>query len=129
MAGMARFERRYGLYVVAMAALLGLLWAFGFDLEAFLIAARDVAAGSSAYAGALAVGPEHWGVLQVYVSPPFLAHVLAPFVGLPTVVIGIGWSALGLLALGAAIRVLPDETLARRMPRFVFMLGYLWIRR
>ncbi len=125
-AGLAWFERRFGLYLVSLAALLGLRWAFGFDLNAFLIAARDVAAGRSAYAGTLEVGPEHWGVLQVYVSPPVIAHALAPFSALPSEVVAVAWSVLGLLSIGLAIRALPDETLARRMPRFVFSLGYLW---
>jgi hypothetical protein len=124
--GLAWFERRFGLYLVTICALYGLLWTRGFDLHAYLTAAKDVAAGNGAYAATLATGPEHWGDLQVYVSPPFVAHMLAPFSHLPFEVVAVGWAILGLAAVGIAILALPDDTVARRMPRYVFSFGYLW---
>ena len=119
-------DRRFGLYIVTLAAIYGLKWRNGYDLNAFVIAARDVANGGSAYAQTLAKGVAQWGIDQVYVSPPFVAHVLAPFVNLPGEVLFVAWGVLGLAAVAAAIWALDPTMLARRAPRIVFALGYVW---
>jgi hypothetical protein len=119
-------DRRFGLYLVTLAAIYGLKWRNGYDLNAFMIAARDVADGKSAYARTVATGVSQWGTDQVYVSPPFVAHLLAPFRDLPGDVLFAAWSIAGLAAVAVAIRLLDPETLARRAPRLVFFLGYVW---
>ena len=91
-----------------------------------MIAARDVADGKSAYARTVATGVNQWGTQQVYVSPPFVAHLLAPFHDVPGEVLFAGWAIAGLLAVAAAMRALDSATLARRAPRLVFGLGYIW---
>ncbi len=120
------FDGRVGLYLVSLAALFGLKWRNGYDLNAFMVAARDVAHGSGAYATTLATGVHQWGIDQVYVSPPFLAHVLAPLTTVPGEALFALWSLTGLLVLGASIRALRPDALASRAPRLVFGLGYIW---
>jgi hypothetical protein len=119
-------DRRFGLYLATLAAIYGLKWRGGYDLNAFLLAAGDVANGGSAYARTLAAGVSQWGIDQVYVSPPFVAHLLAPLLALRVDVLFAMWGIAGLLAVAAAIRDLEPDALARHSPRLVFCLGYLW---
>lgn len=119
-------DRRFGLYLVTLAAIYGLKWRGGYDLNAFIVAAGDVANGGSAYARTLATGVSQWGIEQVYVSPPFVAHLLAPLLVLRGDVLFAIWGVAGLLAVAAAIRALEPDALARQAPRLVFGLGYLW---
>ncbi len=120
------FDRRFGLYLVTVAAIYGLKWRGGYDLDAFMVAAGDVANGGSAYARTIAAGVAQWGIDQVYVSPPFVAHLLAPLVALRGDVLFATWGIAGLLAMAAAIRALEPDALARQAPRLVFGLGYFW---
>jgi hypothetical protein len=120
------FDHRLGLYLLTIAAVWGLKWRNGYDLNAFMIAAGDVADGKSAYATTLAVGVGVWGTDQVYVSPPFVAHLLAPFRAVQGEVLFVAWAVAGLLAVALAIRALPTDALARRVPKLVFALGYVW---
>ena len=120
------FDRRLGFYLVTLAAIYGLKWRSGYDLHAFLIAAGDVAHGTSAYARTLATGLAEWGTQQVYVSPPFVAHLLALLRPVPEDVLFAAWAIAGLLAVAAATRVVEPDALARQAPRLVFGLGYLW---
>ncbi len=124
---LAWFDRRVGLYLVSLAAIYGLKWRGNYDLDAFLIGARDVVAGRSAYASTLAAGAGSWGTQQVYVSPPPIAHLLAAVEGMPREFWFGLWTIAGLLALFVAIRMLPSETFARQAPRLVFGLGYVWV--
>src|SRR3954447_18718386 len=110
------FDRRFGLYLVSIAAIYGLKWRNGYDLNAFMIAAGDVVRTGSAYATSLAAGVTGWGTEQVYVSPPFVAHLLAPFAAIPGEVVFVAWGLSGLAAVAAAISALPADTLARRAP-------------
>ncbi len=123
---LAWFDRRLGLYLVTIAAIVGLKWRGGYDLEAFVDAARDVAGGGSAYDATLAAGVASWGTGQVYVSPPFLAHALAPFSALPDDVLFVAWTLLSLGGLILAVRALGPGALARQMPRLAFGLVYVW---
>jgi hypothetical protein len=125
-AWLAWFDRRLGLYLVSIAAVVGLKWRGAYDLGAYLDAARDVAAGGGAYDATLAAGVASWGTGQVYVSPPFLAHALAPFSGLPRDAVFWAWALAGLGVLALATRAVSPGALARRMPRLVFGLAYLW---
>src|SRR5574340_232993 len=86
------FDRRLGLYLVTIAAVVGLKWRNGYDLNAFLVAARDVALGRSPYERTLLVGVDRWGEQQVYVSPPFVAHILAPVAWLSAELLFVMWS-------------------------------------
>jgi hypothetical protein len=124
--GFVRFFQRFGLYLVSAAAIYGLKWRGGYDLEAFLQAARDVAAGLDPYAGTRALGVAEWGTEQVFVSPPFLAHVLAPLSSVPIELLHPAWTLAGIATVLLAIRLLPQDTLARRAPKLVFAMGYLW---
>lgn len=127
MAWLQVLDRRFGLYIAALAIIPNLrTWHGGYDLNAFLVAAGDVAAGRSAYASTLVVGVAEWGGLPVYVSPPFLAHALAPLHAIPSDVLFAAWTVAGLLAIVAAIRAAGADTLAWQTPRLVFGLGYLW---
>jgi hypothetical protein len=123
---LAWFDRRLGLYLVTIAVVVGLKWRGGYDLVAFLDAARDVADGGSAYDATLAAGIASWGTEQVYVSPPFLAHALAPFSALPDDVLFVAWTLVSLAGLVLAIRAVGTGALARQMPRLVFGLVYVW---
>ena len=125
-AWLAWFDRRLGLYLVTIAAVVGLKWRGGYDLEAFVDAARDVAGGGSAYDATLATGVASWGTGQVYVSPPFLAHALAPISALPNDILFAAWTLISLGGLVLAVRALGPEALARQMPRLVFGLVYVW---
>ena len=118
--------RRVGPFLAILAALVALKWPAMYDLEAYLAGARAVAAGQSPYAATLAMGVDQWGTLQVYVSPPFIAHMLAPFSALPTEVVFIGWTVAGVLSVLAALRLVNRETLAARAPFLVFSLVYVW---
>ena len=118
--------RRFGLYIATVAFLIGLKWRGGYDLVPFLEAARSVAAGGDPYEATRAAGIAEWGVSQVFVSPPFVAHVLAPFSWLPDDVLLIAWSILGLLAVFAALRAVSRDTLAARVPRLVLCFVYVW---
>jgi hypothetical protein len=120
------FDRRLGLYLVTLAAIYGLKWRGGYDLDAFMLAAGDVANGGSAYARTIASGVGQWGIDQVYVSPPFVAHLLAPLVALRGDALFATWGIAGLLAVAAAIRALEPDALARQAPRLIFGLGFLW---
>lgn len=118
--------RRYGLYVASAAFLVGLKWRGGYDLEPFLAAARDVAAGLDPYAATDAVGIAEWGTSQVFVSPPFVALLLSPFASLPKDVVFAGWSITGLLAVLGALRLVERDLLVAQAPRLVFSFVYLW---
>lgn len=107
--------------VVAVAT-----WPRAFDLDAYLAAAKLVAAGGDPYSATRAAGIEEWGQGQVFVSPPFVAHVLAPFSSLPTDLVLAGWTVAGLLVLGAAIRLVERDTLVARAPVVVLSLTYVW---
>ena len=117
--------RRVGPFLAIGAALVALKWPAMYDLEAYLAGARAVAAGQSPYAATLAMGVNQWGSLQVYVSPPIIAYVLAPFSSLPTAVVFVGWTAAGLLSVLAALRLVDREALAARAPLVVFSLVYV----
>ena len=77
------------------------------------------------------MGVAEWGQYQVFLSPPFVAHVLAPFSGLPVAATFILWTVASVAAVGAAIRVVSRETLVARAPlvafSFVYMWGSLWM--
>ena len=118
--------RRVGPVLAVLAALVALKWPAMFDLDAYLAAARAVAAGQSPYAATQALGVDQWGTLKVYVSPPFVAQVLAPFSSLPIGVVFAGWTAAGLLAVIATLRVVDRDALAARAPFLVFSLVYVW---
>jgi alpha-1,2-mannosyltransferase len=124
--GFVRFFQRFGLYLLTVAALVGMKWRGGYDLEAFLGAARDVARGLDPYAATRALGVGEWGTEQVFVSPPFVAHILAPVSGLPIEILHPAWTVAGIAAVLGAIRLLPDDTLARQAPKLVFAMVYLW---
>ena len=62
----------------------------------------------------------------MFVSPPFVAHALAPFSSLPLDVVWILWTVAGVLALIAAMRVVERDTLVARAPWLVFSFVYLW---
>ncbi|HEY3317917.1 MAG TPA: glycosyltransferase family 87 protein [Coriobacteriia bacterium] len=118
--------RRYGLYIATMAALVGLKWRGGYDLEAFLAAAKVVALGGDPYAATYAAGVSEWGTTQVYVSPPFVAWALSPFANLPSDVVFAGLSIAGLLAVLGAVYLIDRDRLPRRAPSMVFGLTYVW---
>ena len=101
-------------------------WPLFFDLSAYLDAARLVSIGQDPYAATRAVGVAEWGQYQIFLSPPFVAHVLAPFVGLPIVVTFIGWTVASVLVLLAAMRAVSTETLVSRAPLVVFSFVYVW---
>lgn len=56
----------------------------------------------------------------------FVAHVLAPFSSLPLDVVFVLWTAAGLLALLATMRLVGRETLVARAPLVLFSSVYLW---
>ena len=82
-----------------------LTWPLFFDLSAYLDAARLVAAGQDPYAATRAAGVEQWGQYQVFLSPPFVAHVLAPFDGVQVAITYIVWTVTSLAVLLGAMRL------------------------
>lgn len=120
------FRRLGPVFAVAGAVVAAVTWPRAFDLEAYLDAAKLVAAGQDPYAATRAIGVAEWGQGQVYVSPPFIAHVLAPFSGLPLDAVYVAWVAASLLAVLGAMRVVSRETLVARAPMVVFSLVYVW---
>ena len=127
-----RLVRRLGpVFAVVGAVVAALTWPRAFDIEAYLAAARLSAAAGDPYSATRAAGIDEWGQGQVFVSPPFVAHVLAPFSSLPTDVVWLLWTAASLLALGAAIRLVDRDTLVARIPvlavSFVYLWGSLWM--
>jgi alpha-1,2-mannosyltransferase len=122
-----RLVRTLGPVFAAVGAVVAAVtWPRAFDLEAYLDAARLSAAGGDPYSATRAAGIDDWGQGQVFVSPPFVAHVLAPFSSLPTDVVWVLWTTASLLALGAAIRLLDRDTLVARAPVLAFSFVYLW---
>ena len=120
------FRRLGPVFAIAGAAVAMITWPLFFDLSAYLDAARLVSIGQDPYAATRAAGVEQWGQYQVFLSPPFVAHVLAPFVGLPVAVMFIGWTVASLLALLAAMRAVSAETLVAQAPLVVFSFVYVW---
>ena len=123
---MARLMHRVGPVIAIVAGLVALKWPWGYDLEAYLQAAKTVAAGGDPYAATLSAGLDEWGRSQVYVSPPFVAQVLAPFSSLPFPVVFAGWTIASLLVLVAAVRLIDRETLAAKAPLVLFATVYVW---
>ena len=56
----------------------------------------------------------------------FVAHVLAPFVGLPVAITFIGWTVASLAVLLAAMRAVTADTLVAKAPLVVFSFVYVW---
>jgi len=126
-ASILNLYRRLGpLFAVAAAIIAIVTWPRAFDLEAYLAAAGLVAAGQDPYAATRAAGVDEWGQGQVYVSPPFVAQVLAPFTGLSVDVVFAIWSVASLAVLGAAITLVRRDTLVARAPLVVFSFVYVW---
>ncbi len=95
-----------------------------FDIEHNLAAARLQAAAATRTRDS---DRRHRGGLgQVFVSPPFVAHVLAPFSSLPTDVVWLLWTAASLIVLGIATRLVARDTLVARAPMLAFSFVYLW---
>ena len=117
---------RFGPLIAVAAGLVALKWPAEYDLDAYLAAARAVAAGGSPYAATRAAGLEEWGRSQVFVSPPFVAHVLAPFANLPTNLVFAGWTIAGALSVLAATRLMARETLVAKAPLLAFSFVYMW---
>jgi len=117
---------RFGWLIAIVAGVVALKYPAQYDLEAYLSAAKAVAAGGSPYAATRALGVEQWGVSQVFISPPFVAHVLAPFSSLPIGTVFAGWTAAGVVAVLAAVRLVARDTLVARAPFVVFSLVYVW---
>lgn len=113
-------------FAVAGAAVAMITWPLFFDLSAYLDAARLVSIGQDPYAATRAAGVAQWGQYQVFLSPPFVAHVLAPFVGLPVAVTFIAWTVASVLVLLAAMRAVSAEMLVSRAPLVVFSFVYVW---
>ena len=128
---LAWIDRRFAVYAVALGVANGLFSIagnLGWDFDIFWQTARQVAAGHGAYDATLALGVDHWGPQgRTYVSPPVLAHVLAPFTALPEVVAFAAWCLLGAAAVVFAARMLGPDATCRRLPRFLAGLGVLWI--
>jgi len=76
-----------------------------YDLVAYLGAAARVAAGGTPYQPETLGGPFRPGPAGLYLYPPPLAVLFAPFAGLPETIISVGWFALrvGVLAVGCAL--------------------------
>ncbi len=124
-------DRRFAVYVIALAIANGafsIAGKFGWDFDIFWQTARDVASGHGAYDATLALGVDHWGPQgRTYVSPPVLAHLLAPVTALPEAVAFVAWCLLGAAAVAFAARALGPDATCRRLPRFLAGLGVLWI--
>jgi hypothetical protein len=125
-ASLAWLFRRFGPLIAIVGGLVALKYPAMYDLEAYLAAAKAVAAGASPYAATRAMGVEAWGVNQVFISPPFVAHVLAPFSSLPTELVFVVWTVAGVLAVLAATRLVAPGTLVARAPFLAFCLVYVW---
>jgi hypothetical protein len=121
-----RLFGRFGPFIAVAAALVALKWPPMYDLEAYLEAARAVASGGNPYAATLAMGVDQWGIGKVFISPPFVAHVLAPFSALPIEVVFAGWTVAGVAAVLGAIRLVAADALARRAPFLAFCFVYVW---
>lgn len=81
--------------------------AVGFDLELLLQAGRDVAAGRSPYDPAMLAGTAPQSTSLFYSYPPPVAQALAPFAGVPSTVMLLGWwagAAAGLVVVAEALR-------------------------
>lgn len=120
------FRRLGPVFAIAGLAVSMLTWPLFFDLSAYLDAARLVAAGQDPYAATRAVGIEQWGQYQVFLSPPFVAHVLAPFVGVQVAITFIVWTVASVAAVAAAIRLVSRDTLVSKAPLVVFSFVYMW---
>ena len=120
------FRRLGPVFTVAAAAVAMLTWPLFFDLSAYLDAARLVSIGQDPYAATRAAGVDQWGQYQVFLSPPFVAHVLAPLVGLPVAITFIGWTVASLAVLLAAMRAVTADTLVAKAPLVVFSFVYVW---
>jgi hypothetical protein len=120
------FRRLGPVFAIAGAAVAMLTWPLFFDLSAYLDAARLVSIGQDPYAATRAAGVDQWGQYQVFLSPPFVAHVLAPFVALPVAITFIGWTVASLAGLLAAMRAVTAETLVAKAPLVVFSFVYVW---
>ena len=119
--------RHLGPLFAAAAAIVAMLtWPRAFDLEAYLAAAGLVATGQDPYAATRAAGVAEWGQGQVYVSPPFVAQLLAPFADLPIDALFVVWSVVSLAALVGAIFLVRRDALAARAPLVVFSFVYIW---
>ena len=129
-ADLRRLDRRFGLYALTTGLGVGLFATgglLGYDLAIYRDAAAAVAAGGSAYEGTLSVGVESVGPGRLYLYPPLLAHLLAPFAGLPLPVLLVAWTLLGLGALGLAARLIEPDALIRQVPRLALGLGALGV--
>jgi len=128
---LAWIDRRFAVYIVGLGIANGLFSIaakIGWDFDIFWEAAKHAASGQSAYTTTLALGADRWGPGgRTFVSPPFLAYVLAPFTWLPEPVVYGLWSALGVAALYLALRAIAPPATAWRMPRLLAGLGVLWI--
>lgn len=125
-ASFVRLFRRFGPFIGIAAALVALKWPPVYDLEAYLEGAKAVAAGTNPYQGVRDQGIAAWGQGQVYISPPPLAHLLAPFSGLPLEVLYLAWTLAGGVVLLGAITLLDRDTLVARAPWVPFAFTYLW---
>lgn len=125
------FRRLGPLFAIVGAAVAALTWPKAYDLVAYLGAAKLVAAGQDPYAGTRAAGVATWGQGQIYLSPPSVAQVLAPFSGLPEDVVLVGWIVVSVGVLLAAMRVVTRDTLVAQAPMvvfsFVYVMGSIWI--
>ncbi len=81
----------------------------GFDLVAYVAAARRVLTLGTPYQAETLGGPFSAGPAGLYLYPPVLAVLLAPFASLPFAAIAAGWWILrvGLLALACALLPVP----------------------
>jgi Glycosyltransferase family 87 len=82
---------------------------YGYDLAAYLSAAARVAAGGTPYQPQTLGGPFNPGPAGLYLYPPPLAVLLAPFAGLATTTIEAGWwiGRVALLVGGCAAMPVP----------------------
>jgi len=97
---------------------------YGYDLQAYVAAAQRVAAGGTPYQPETLGGPFSPGPAGLYLYPPPLAALLAPFSGLPFEVIAAGWWILRVGALAGACALLPVPAWIRGVLLGVAAISY-----
>ena len=95
-----------------------------YDLAAYLGAAARVAAGGTPYQPETLGGPFRPGPAELYLYPPGLAVLLAPFAGLPGSLVSAGWFALRVGALAAGCALMPVRPWIRGTSLLVAAASY-----
>ena len=96
----------------------------GYDLDAYLAAAARVAAGGTPYQPETLGGPFRPGPGGLYLYPPPLAILLAPFAGLPRDVLVVGWLAARIAVLALGCLIMPVRPIVRGATLLVAAFSY-----